>query len=105
MRITTIGDAPVGRNKNGVLARKLYSRPDGEAVHIRIEPGRTLPTHTTPVDVFMYVLEGNGEVEVGEEREKVEQGMLVESPMNIPHALYNTGEGPFRVLVIKMPKP
>ncbi len=74
-------------------------------MHIKIAPGGVLPLHTTPVDVFFYVLEGNGEIEIGEEREKVAPDMLVESPKDIPHALHNPGDTVFRVLVVKTPKP
>jgi hypothetical protein len=31
--------------------------------------------------------------------------MLIESPKDIPHALHNTGEDDFRVLVVKTPRP
>jgi mannose-6-phosphate isomerase-like protein (cupin superfamily) len=37
--------------------------------------GQSLKKHTTPVDVFFYILEGKGEVEIGEERQSVEKDM------------------------------
>lgn len=73
-------------------------------MHIMIEPGATLPLHVTPVDVFFYILQGDGEVEIGEERERVSPDMLIESPKDMPHALHNQGEGAFRVLVVKNPE-
>ena len=33
-----------------------------------IKPGKSLKKHVTPVDVFFYVLEGNGIVEIGDEK-------------------------------------
>ena len=68
-------------------------------------PGESLKRHITPVDVFFYVLEGKGQVEIGEERVEVSTDMLVESPKGIPHRLMNEGDSPFRFLVVKTPRP
>lgn len=61
--------------------------------------------HITPVDVFFYVLEGTGVVEIGEERREIARDMLVESPKDIPHSWANESENVFRVLVVKVPRP
>jgi len=61
--------------------------------------------HATPVDVFFYILEGNGIVEIGDEKQHVTKDMLVDSPKNIPHCLYNDGDEDFRILVVKTPRP
>jgi mannose-6-phosphate isomerase-like protein (cupin superfamily) len=69
-----------------------------------LKPGQSLKKHVTPVDVFFYILEGKGTVEIGDEKQEVEKDMLIESPKNSPHLLSNTGEGTFRFLVVKVPK-
>jgi len=92
-------------NPHGVSARPIYDSPHAMAVHITLEPGQSLKRHATPVDVFFYVLDGEGIVEVGEERCLARRDMLVESPARIPHRLINDGSGTFRVLVVKVPKP
>jgi mannose-6-phosphate isomerase-like protein (cupin superfamily) len=105
MNIVTPSQASEAHRKKSVSARKLLSIDPVEVVHLEIGPGDTLPAHVTPVDVFFYVLEGRGEIEVGDERAEVQKDMLIESPKDIPHAVHNTGTGPFRVLVVKTPKP
>jgi quercetin dioxygenase-like cupin family protein len=92
-------------NKNSVVGKKLLSKPEGDVVHLEIQAGASLPVHTTAVDVFFYVLEGEGEIEIGNEREKVRPDTLVESPKDIPHGLHNTGSSLFRVMVVKTPRP
>lgn len=92
-------------NKDGVIGRKLISKDAVETVHLELAPGKSLPVHKTPVDVLFYVLEGNGEISIGEEKQLVEPDTLVESPKDIPHGLYNSGDTLFRVLVVKTPKP
>lgn len=69
-----------------------------------LAPGQTLKRHTTPVDVFFYILEGKGVVEIGEENQEVEKDTLIDSPKDIPHLLRNTEDSVFRFLVVKLPK-
>jgi mannose-6-phosphate isomerase-like protein (cupin superfamily) len=75
------------------------------AVVITLKPGEALKKHITPVDVFFYVLEGSGVVEIGDEKQTVGKDMLIESPARIPHRWSNEGTSVFRVLVVKVPKP
>jgi mannose-6-phosphate isomerase-like protein (cupin superfamily) len=92
-------------NPHGVEAKKIYESANAQVVHILLNPGESLKKHTTPVDVFFYVLEGEGFVEIGDEKQKVLKDMLIDSPKNIPHCLYNEGNEIFRVLVVKTPNP
>jgi quercetin dioxygenase-like cupin family protein len=105
MKITNALIAEDGPNPHGVSAKPVYNSPHALAVHITLQPGQSLKRHATPVDVFFYVLEGNGIVEIGEEKEKVSRDMIIESPARIPHRLANEGDHVFRVLVVKVPKP
>ncbi|MBW1783614.1 MAG: cupin domain-containing protein, partial [Deltaproteobacteria bacterium] len=77
--------APLTDNPHRVKASKLYDTENAQVVHITLEPGESLKKHITPVDVFFYVLEGKGVVEIGEEKREVEKDTLVNSPAKIPH--------------------
>lgn len=92
-------------NKNSVFGKILLSKDEVEVVRLELGPRSSLPVHTTPVDVFFYVIQGKGEIEVGAERKVVSAGMLIDSPKGISHGLHNPGEEVFRVLVVKTPKP
>ena len=70
-------------------ARKIYDSPHAIAVVITLQPGEALKKHMTPVDVFFYVLEGTGIVEIGDEKKAIGKDMLVESPARIPHRWIN----------------
>lgn len=98
-------DAEVIRDKNGVTGRKIYDQPEGQIVHMSVEAGCTLPAHKTPVNVVFYVLEGELTIEIGAERQVCPAGTLVESPAQIPHALYNQTEQVASLLVMKLPRP
>ncbi len=105
MKITDMKTAPEKPNPHNVSVRMLYDNENAQAVHIELKPGEALKKHITPVDVFFYVLEGNGRVEIGDEQVEVSRDMLIESPAKIPHRLLNPGNGTFRVLVVKAPRP
>jgi mannose-6-phosphate isomerase-like protein (cupin superfamily) len=105
MRITEVARIVPGPNPHHVDARKIYESPHALAVVITLRPGESLKRHLTPVDVFFYVLEGEGVVEIGDERKTVGRDMLVESPARIPHRWINEGKAVFRVLVVKVPRP
>jgi len=85
--------------------RNIYAKDSAVITIITLQPGQSLKRHITPVDVVFYVLDGTGIVEVGEEKEQVGRDTLIESPKDIVHCLYNESDAPFRVMVIKAPKP
>jgi mannose-6-phosphate isomerase-like protein (cupin superfamily) len=105
MKHVHVHQATTKPNPHGVDARMLYDRESAQAVHLRLEPGQALRRHITPVDVFFFVIEGEGVVEVGDEQLEVSPDMLVESPADIPHRILNPSEAPLRVLVVKAPRP
>ena len=105
MKITAVKDVGSGPNPHHVDARKIYDTPHAIAVVITLKPGEALKKHITPVDVFFYVLEGSGIIEIGNEKQTVGKDMLVESPARIPHRWSNESSSVFRVLVVKVPKP
>ncbi|MCX6692094.1 MAG: cupin domain-containing protein [Methanoregula sp.] len=105
MKITDVSQVVSGPNPHHVDARKIYESPHAMAVVITLKPGESLKKHITPVDVFFYVLEGAGVIEIGDERQTVGRDMLVESPARIPHRWINESTALFRVLVIKVPRP
>ncbi len=104
MKIAKVDNINPFDNAHGIDARKIYDSPDCKTIFMSLGPKQALKLHTTPVDVIFYILEGRGDVVVGEEKQEVSRNMLVESPKNIPHLLENTGVGLFKFLVIKFPK-
>ncbi|MFW6107973.1 MAG: cupin domain-containing protein [bacterium] len=105
MKIVDVNTVPSMKNPHGVDARKLYDNEHAMVVHLAIEPGEALKPHITPVDVFFYVLEGTGVVEIGDERQEVGPDTLIDSPARIPHCWYNEGDETLRILVAKVPRP
>jgi mannose-6-phosphate isomerase-like protein (cupin superfamily) len=105
MKIVDVSQEPIHENPHHVDARKVYDTEHATATVITLDPGEALKKHITPVDVFFYVLEGTGIVEIGDERAEVGKDHLVESPAKIPHRWMNESGGTLRVLVVKVPRP
>ena len=105
MKIVKATEATVMKNPHGIAARKIYDTEHAMAVHLTLEAGEKLKKHITPVDVFFYVLEGTGMVEVGDEKIEVGKDSIIESPKDIPHCWYNESDATLKILVVKVPKP
>jgi len=100
-----LSEAEVMDNAHNVDVRNLYNTDDAMISVITLEPGQSLKRHITPVDVAFYVIEGNGIVEVGDERAEVAEEMLIESPKDIVHCWYNESNAPLRFMIVKAPRP
>lgn len=84
---------------------KIIQKDEVEVVLLAFAPGQGLPVHTTPVDVFFHVIEGEAEIKVGDDVKTVSDGNIVLSPADIPHTVRNESEEDTKVLVVKTPKP
>jgi quercetin dioxygenase-like cupin family protein len=102
MRVTKVYDTACFQNVHAVEAKEIYDTKGAQVIHMSLEPGQSLKKHVTPVDVFFYILEGKGVVEIGDESQEVEKDEIIDSPKGIPHLLRNNGVGIFRFLVVKL---
>jgi mannose-6-phosphate isomerase-like protein (cupin superfamily) len=93
------------KNPHHVDARIIHENDFTQVVHVLLKPGEELIKHAALIDLFFYVLEGDGIAEIGDKKLSVFQDDLINSPKNIPHSLHNTSNADFRVLVVKTPKP
>lgn len=102
MKIIKSQETEMLKNQHGVKVNKFYDTKQAQVMHITLEPGESLKKHATPINVFFFILEGKGIIEIGEEKETVEANTLIDSPAHIPHCLYNQGNKVFRFLVVKL---
>jgi len=101
IKITEVAKLASIKNPHNVDVRRIFESPDTSAVVITLKPGESLKKHLTPVDVFFYVLEGTGIVEIGDERQSVSKDTVVESPAMTAHTWINESNAVLRVMVVK----
>ena len=102
MKITKVNDTNTFNNPHQVQAKKIFESDKTTVIHMMLKPGESLKSHVTPVDVLFYILQGEPDIEIGDERIKVSADSIVESPAKIPHCVYNETENIARFLVIKL---
>jgi quercetin dioxygenase-like cupin family protein len=69
-----------------------------------LQPGESLKPHSTPMDVFFYILSGEPSVEIGDEKQRVAADTIIDSPADLTHCVYNESDTIARFLVVKLPK-
>lgn len=67
--------------------------------HVTLEPhGGQVPWHNQEQEEIYFVIEGTGEMCLGEERRELKTGQAVYIPSGVFHQLTNTGTEPMRML-------
>ena len=105
MKIVKTFEVTESPNPHFISARVLHV---GEAVqfeHLILESGQEQKKHVAYTNVHLYVLEGTGVMEAGEETIPLSADMLVEMPPETHHRLINNGTARLRVLNVKAPRP
>lgn len=67
-------------------------------VYFEVAPGKRLGKHTDSSEEVIFIVEGDGEVTVGDERASVSTGALAVVPALVPHDVRNTGSTPLKVV-------
>ena len=71
---------------------------DTAVVYFEIQPGDRLATHTDSAEEILYIVAGEAEAHVGDERGRVRAGDLAVIPEMVPHGLENVGDEPVKVV-------
>ena len=92
-------------NPHKISVRALHISDQAQFEHLLLQAGEELKLHITYSTVYLYVLEGKGIVEAGDEQVVLEANMFVVIHPEVPHRLINDSESVFRVLNAKAPRP
>jgi quercetin dioxygenase-like cupin family protein len=76
----------------------LTGNADSAVVYFEIPPGYRLGTHTDSAEEILYIAQGEGEAEVGDERGRVSAGDLAVVPAMAPHGIRNVGDVTLKVV-------
>ncbi len=71
---------------------------DSAVVYFELEPGDRVARHTDSAEEILYVVAGEAEAEVGDERGRLTAGDLAVIPAMVPHGLVNVGAEAVKVV-------
>ncbi|RKD26537.1 Cupin domain protein [Caminicella sporogenes DSM 14501] len=90
-------------NKRGVLVKQLIKHKDTTVMNLVLNPGDVVPEHSVPVNVFFYIVEGKGTLQIGDEAKVVEAKDIITCPPNTKMSLKADQGEKFVVLNVKTP--
>ena len=77
---------------------KWAGSADSAAVYFEIETGNRLAEHTDSAEEVLYVVAGEAEAQVGDERRRLTAGDLAVIPAMVPHGLVSVGTETVKVV-------
>jgi quercetin dioxygenase-like cupin family protein len=70
-----------------VVSREIIKKKTGTVTLFAFDEGQGLSEHTTPFDAAVYVLDGEAEIAIDGEPNRVGRGEMIIMPAHRPHAL------------------
>lgn len=77
----------VGYQDGAVVSREIIKKPTGTVTLFAFDAGEGLSEHTAPFDALVQVLEGEVEITVSGQPQRVTAGEMLLLPASQPHAL------------------
>ena len=93
-----IDSDPRGRVYPAFPINEYTGAADTAVVYFEVRPGEYLARHTDSPEEILYIVAGEAEAEVGDERGIVRAGDLAVIPAMVPHGLRNIGEETVKVV-------
>jgi quercetin dioxygenase-like cupin family protein len=93
-----IDSDPRGRVHPAFPINRATGAKETAVVYFEVEPGEYLPTHTDSAEEILYIVAGEGEAQVGDERGLVRAGDLAVVPSMVPHGIANVGDETLKVV-------
>ncbi len=72
---------------DAIVSKTIAKNNGGSAVIFAFYAGQGLSEHTSPVDALVYIVEGEGEISISGDINRLKQGELIVMPANEPHSV------------------
>jgi len=72
---------------DAVVSRTIINQKTGTVTLFSFDTGQSLSEHTAPFDALVYICDGEAEVTISGESNRLKEGEMVIMPANQPHAL------------------
>ncbi len=88
----------VSYQDGSVVSKTLIDKKIGTVTMFSFGAGQGLSEHTAPYDAFVQIVDGEAEVVINGESQRVSAGQIIIMPANIPHEL--KAVTPFKMLLV-----
>ncbi|STA92366.1 cupin domain-containing protein [Clostridium cochlearium] len=80
----------VNYEEGRVVSRTLAQGKPLSVTLFAFDKGEEISSHSASGDAMVYILDGEAEITIGEEKFNVKKGETIVMPANVPHALLAT---------------
>ncbi|MGA7885870.1 MAG: cupin domain-containing protein [Acidobacteriaceae bacterium] len=84
----------------GILSRVLRKDDHVNVTAFGFSAGEEISTHSAPTPAILYFLEGEGEMQLGQDTVEVRAGSFVYMPPALPHGII--AKSPLRMLLVQI---
>ena len=89
--------------EKGILSRILHKDEKVNVTLFGFAAGEELSAHSAPTPAILYFLEGDAELQLGEDKVSAQPGSFVYMPPMLPHGIL--AKTALRVLLVQMKNP
>ena len=89
--------------EKGILSRVLHKDEHVNATLFGFSAGEEVSAHSAPTPAILYFLEGEAEVQLGDDKVQVQPGSFVYMPPMLPHGI--AARSALRMLLVQMKAP
>jgi quercetin dioxygenase-like cupin family protein len=79
--------ASIGYQAGAVVSREVLRKKAGTVTLFAFDTGQGLSEHTAPFDALVHVLDGEAEITIDGNPQRVTAGQIIIMPAQIPHSL------------------
>jgi quercetin dioxygenase-like cupin family protein len=88
----------VGYQDGAVVSRTLAEKTAGTITMFAFDAGHGLSEHSAPFDAFVYAIDGEAEISISGQKNRVIEGQMITMPANEPHSI--RAVTPFKMLLV-----
>lgn len=86
---------------DGIVSKRVIDRPSGSVTLFAFDKGQRLSTHSAPFDAMVQVVEGQAEIVIDNNPNRLGTGDTIVMPAGIPHAVNATEKFKMVLTMIK----
>ena len=88
---------------NGIMSRVLHKDEHANVTLFGFSTGEALSAHSAPTPAVLYFIEGEAEVQLGQDKVSAQPGSFVYMPPMLPHGI--SAKTAVRMLLVQMKAP